>query len=215
MHLTANPIVVLLQNGMGVREMVLNAIPQATVLHAITTNGAYQRQRFHVVHAGLGETVIGAVDPTDQVYAEHAATALQSELPLACVSDITRRLWLKLAINSVINPLTALYQCRNGELLKIPAIENIIAHLCAEFIEVAHAEDQLFDVTAVQENVMRVIRDTAANQSSMLQDINTRRRTEIDFINGFIVKLALHHGIGCPEHVALFDAIKHKEHAFT
>jgi 2-dehydropantoate 2-reductase len=214
-HLCANPTIILLQNGMGVRDLVLNVLPHAIVLPAITTHGAYQQHRFHVIHAGIGEAVLGAIDPHEQQHAEHVVAALQSELPIDCVGDIARRLWLKLAINSVINPLTALHQCRNGELIKIPAIENIIAQLCTEFVEVARAENQLFETPAVQDEVMRVIRDTAANRSSMLQDIQARRRTEIDFINGFIVKRALQHGIACSEHAALFDAIKHREHAFT
>ena len=213
--LADKPVLVLLQNGMGVRELLLQAIPNATVLHAITTEGAWQRERFHVVHAGHGETVVGAIAHDEQHCADAVASASRCELPIASVTDIERRLWLKLAINSVINPLTALYQCRNGELLQLPDIDNTIAQLCSEFAQVAAANQQSFAVDFLIENVRSVMRDTADNRSSMLQDILARRRTEIDFINGYIIKRALQHRLSCPQQIALFDAIKNKEHAFS
>jgi 2-dehydropantoate 2-reductase len=214
-YLTEKPLLVLLQNGMGVRESILAVIPDAIVLNAITTHGAFQHIRFHVVHAGLGETVVGAINPHEQHYADYVAQALQCELPMAVVTDIAQRMWLKLAINSVINPLSAMYQCRNGELRNIPHIETTIEQLCTEFNAVASADNQVFATTTLIENVMRVINDTAENRSSMLQDILARRPTEIDAINGFILKRAMQHRILCPQHVVLFDAIKLKEHAFS
>lgn len=214
-HLVAKPLIVLLQNGMGVRESILELIPDAIVLNAITTHGAFQRERFHVVHAGAGDTIVGAIDPQQQQYAQYVAQSLQCELPITVAADIAQRLWLKLAINSVINPLSAVYQCRNGELRNLPHIAATIEQLCTEFNAVAHAENQQFSTPTLIENVFRVIDDTAENRSSMLQDILARRSTEIDFINGFIVKRALQHGISCPQHVILLDAVKQKEHAFS
>jgi 2-dehydropantoate 2-reductase len=134
---------------------------------------------------------------------------------MAVVTDIAQRMWLKLAVNSVINPLSAMYQCRNGELRAIPHIAETIEQLCKEFNTVARADNQQFETTALIDNVMRVLDDTAENRSSMLQDILARRPTEIDFINGFILKRAMQHCILCPQHVGLFDAIKLKEHAFS
>ena len=213
--LAKRPILILLQNGMGVRELLQREIPDAIILHAITTAGAWQRERFHVVQASRGETVIGAATASEQHYADAAANALRCELPIASVADIERRLWLKLAINSVINPLTALHQCRNGELLQLPGIDDTIAQLCSEFAQVAAAEQQIFAQDFLVETVHAVIRDTAANRSSTLQDIRARRRTEIDFINGHIIKRALQHRISCPQQIALLDAVKNREHAFS
>jgi 2-dehydropantoate 2-reductase len=200
---------------MGVRELLLQAIPDAIVVHAITTEGAWQRERFHIVHAGFGETVIGATTPAEQQYANAVASTLRCELSIAAVTDIERRLWLKLDINSVINPLTALHDCRNGDLLKLPGIDTLIDQLCNEFALVARAENQAFDIADLSAQVLRVMRDTAANRSSMLQDIHARRRSEIEFINGFIVRRAQLHGLFCPQQTLLFDAIKQKEHAYS
>lgn len=213
--LAKNPIIVLLQNGMGLRELVEQAIPDAIILHAITTEGAYQRERFHVVHAGFGATLLGGVSSDAQIHAEAVAKSLQCELPITVVADITQRLWLKLGINSVINPLTALHDCRNGDLLKLPDIDSIVAQLCREVTRIARAEGQSIDADHLAAEVMRVMRDTAANRSSMLQDIQARRRSEIEFINGYLVRRAQAQGLFCPEQTLLLDAVKHKEHAFT
>lgn len=213
--LDSNTVIVLLQNGMGVREQTLQAFPDATVLHAITTAGAYRRDRFHIVHAGAGETLLGALDDADAGVAKTVAAALDSALHVQAVDNIARRLWLKLAINSVINPLTALHNRRNGELLDLADIDTTIANLCSEFAAVAAAEHHAFDSEELIAQVMSVIRATAANRSSMLQDMQAGRRTEIEYINGFLVRKGVQHGISCPQHIALYDAIRNREHAFS
>jgi 2-dehydropantoate 2-reductase len=202
---------ILLQNGMGVREQLAALLPQTTILHALSTEGAYQNTRFHIVHAARGETVIGALQPQQQALACAASAELHCELNIAAVDDIDTRLWLKLAVNSVINPLTALHQCRNGELLQLPHIDATIQALCAEFAAIASAAGQALSAQQASAAVYRVIRSTAANRSSMLQDIEQRRCTEIDFINGYIVAQAQASGLFCPQHQKLLQAIKQKE----
>lgn len=213
--LGARPLLVLLQNGMGVRELLQRELPDAIVVHALSTEGAYQLQRFHVVHAGHGETAFGSVEPVQRFHVDLALHALRCELPMLAVDDIELRLWRKLAVNSVINPLTALHGCRNGELLDIPSIDSTIDALCAELAAVARAEGQALDEQLARTSVYAVIRGTASNRSSMLQDRLACRRSEIDFINGFVVARAAAHGIACPQHRALLDSIKIVEADFA
>ncbi|HEY3698818.1 MAG TPA: 2-dehydropantoate 2-reductase, partial [Spongiibacteraceae bacterium] len=174
-HFAVKPLLILLQNGMGVRELVQREIPDATILHAITTEGAYRSARFDVAHAGRGNTVIGAILPQQQLLAEYAVRALQCELPIAMADDMQLQLWIKLAVNCVINPLSAIHRCRNGELLQLPAIDTIVAALCDEFVTVANAEGLSLHAAQLREAVYRVMRDTAQNRSSMLQDIEAGR----------------------------------------
>ena len=206
--LAADAIVVLLQNGMGVREQLERELPQATILHALSTEGAFRTARFDVTHAGFGETVIGSTAPHRQHIARQAAQALQCELPIAYAPDIERRLWLKLAVNSVINPLTALHRCRNGELLQLNGIDQLVAALCEELTRVAQADHVIVDASPIRNEILRVMHTTAQNKSSMLQDIEAGRTTEIDFINGFIVERAHAHGISCPHHEQMLAAVR-------
>lgn len=203
----AQALIVLLQNGMGVREQLQALLPRATILHALSTEGAYRLERFHVVHAGQGETVIGGGAGL-QAVAQATTTALRCELPIAAVDDIERRLWLKLAVNSVINPLTALHGCNNGAVLALPEFEVLLSALCGEIRAVAAAEGQVLPAAQIAQTVREVCRTTAANRSSMLQDIDARRLTEIDFINGHIVRTAQRHGITCPQQSVLLAQIK-------
>jgi 2-dehydropantoate 2-reductase len=214
--IAADALVILLQNGMGVREQIVELVPEATILHALSTEGAYQTQRFHVVHAGRGETVIGALQSPQQfpqqrpqqTCAQAVSTALQCELPIAAVDNIGARLWLKLAVNSVINPLTALHECRNGELLQIPGFDKLVEALCVEASAVAYADGQPLHSEQLIEQVYHVCKITANNRSSMLQDMSARRLSEIDFINGYILQRAARHSIACPQQQTLFNELK-------
>lgn len=201
---------VLLQNGMGVREQVRTLLPNATIAHAITTEGAWRRDRFDVVHAGRGETLVGVPD-SPPAQARAIAAALACELTIRADDAIVSRLWLKLAVNCVINPLTALRECRNGELLQQADIRAQVATLCAELSRVARGAGQSLPQALLEHSVFDVMRRTAANQSSMWQDLQQRRLTEIDFINGYVVREAARLGLPCPAHAALLDAVKRKE----
>ena len=214
-RLQDKPTIVLLQNGMGLREKILQAFPSAVVLHAVTTEGAYQRERFHVIHAGRGETFVGAIDDIDSLRAQFVADALHGELRVSAVDDIEERLWRKLAVNSVINPLSALANRRNGELLEAPGISEKVRELCDEVALVAAADGHQISPAALLAATFEVMRATASNRSSMLQDIQAGRPTEIEYINGFIVRKAMQYGIPCPQQITLYDAIKNKEHAFS
>jgi 2-dehydropantoate 2-reductase len=207
-HLASRAVIVLLQNGMGVRELLQHEIPGAIFLHAISTEGAYQTQRFQVIHAGHGSTVIGAIDSSQNPIAQRVAESLRCELAIDVIDDIEQRLWLKLAVNSIINPLTALHACRNGELLQLPNIDLTITNLCIEFVEVASADGKNLTLEQCRAAVYDVIHATAQNRSSMLQDRLAKRPTEIDFINGFIVQRAQQYGIAFPYHAALVVAMK-------
>ena len=117
-------------------------------------------------------------------------------------------IWGKLVINAAINPLTALLKVPNGELLERPSARVLLSILAREAAQVAHAEniDLPFDdpVRAAEE----VARKTAANQSSMLQDVLRGARTEVDAICGAIVKAAEKHAIPVPANWACWQMVK-------
>lgn len=211
--LVETPQLVLLQNGMGVRELIQPLLPGAAITQAITTEGAWRRARFDVVHAGRGETLLGANHRP--ALAQTLAAALRCELAVRVDAAFEERLWLKLAVNCVINPLTALRECRNGDLLHQPDVPAQVRALCAELGAVAAACGQNLPIPRLEAAVFEVMERTADNQSSMWQDLQHRRRTEIDFINGYVVRQGERHDLRCPAHAALQQAIKNKEAALN
>ena len=209
-RLSARCRVLLVQNGMGVAEQITAAYPGYALFCGVSTDGAYCPQPYTVVHAGKGNTYIGG-------YQNLASPApLIERLPADFLeihpcADVETRQWRKLAINCAVNGLTVIYHCRNGELLNIEPARARLVRLCAEIARLGAKigfpewQENLYADTAT------VIRMTAANYSSMYQDIDNRRSTEIDYINGHLIQVARRHGIACPENEALYREIKQKE----
>jgi 2-dehydropantoate 2-reductase len=111
-------------------------------------------------------------------------------------------------INVGINPLTALTGLRNGELLEHPEIKAVMKRAVEEAMTVAldlGVETGLDDPV---ERVYAVAEATAANRSSMLQDVERGRRTEIDALNGAIVELGRRVGVETPVNETLVAAVK-------
>jgi len=198
-------VVVLLANGMGFSEQVCADWPDLDVYCGTTTEGAYRRAPLHVRHAGGGETRIGRTGArTEPRWFDHLARALEN-----CVWDpaIDRALWMKLAVNSVINPLTALHDCRNGELAERGELAAQVAPLCEEIARICRAGGFAEVAAGLPRTVADVIAKTAGNRSSMLQDMEAGRPTEIDYINGYLLQVADRHGIEAPRNRELVARI--------
>ncbi len=205
--------VVLLQNGMGFHAEAAALLPRARIFCALTTEGAYLQSRLSVRHAGSGETLLGAFPGgADGGAAQLAAELGCGFLPVRPVENILPSLWAKLAINCAINPLTALHGCTNGELLERPGLRSEFDALCTEISGLLAGLGHPLLASAVAADAVRVARATAANRSSMLQDLEAGRRTEIRYITGFLCQNAKAAGLPCPRNDALFRAVRQREH---
>jgi 2-dehydropantoate 2-reductase len=128
------------------------------------------------------------------------------------VANIEPLLWRKLAVNCTINPLTALRGCCNGDVLGAQHRQAFEA-LCAEISDVLRALGHTALAGRIASDAEGVARATAANRSSMRQDLDAGRQTEIAFINGFLVERAQEQGVPCPLNAALVEAIRAREAA--
>jgi 2-dehydropantoate 2-reductase len=205
-HLLAEQCqVVLLTNGMGLVEALAQRFPHLALYCGTTTEGAYREAPGRVVHAGKGETRIGrhGGGPPPGWF-EHWQRALAR-----CTwdEDIPSALWAKLAVNCVINPLTAIYRCRNGELATIPEAAADVAALCREVQQVSYAGGYTATAQTLPDTVAKVIEGTAANRSSMLQDVMHGRKTEIGDITGYLVQEARRYGIPTPRNEQVMEAV--------
>jgi 2-dehydropantoate 2-reductase len=107
-----------------------------------------------------------------------------------------------------MNTLTAIFKVKNGMLIKVPDLIKSIIH---EAVLVANKEGLNYNEEEMYENVMKIIQDSAENQSSMLQDILKGRKTEIDYLNGAVVELGKKYGIKCPVNETLIRIVKGME----
>lgn len=208
-RLDASSQVLLLANGLGYAAPLRARVPQPDYFFGTTTAGAYRiddecRDQRHIRQAGRGLTRIGQVGRvTPPPWFEQWAAAVQ---PSIWDPDIEQALWLKLAINCAINPLTALHRCRNGELAS-PALAPRVTGLCEEIMRVSAAAGHAATTADLPHRVAEVIRATADNRSSMLQDVLAQRPTEIEYITGHLLRVAREHGIAAPQNEALFRSI--------
>jgi len=207
-HLSNHAQIVLCHNGMGSIEPVKALLlPTQGLWFASTTQGAYKPSPLQIRHTGFGETILGACNDV----AHHCTSSIASELnlalgPLKQASDITPFLWKKLAVNAVINPLTALWQVKNGELLN-DEYQIQITQLLHEFVEVAAGCGQFFKVEELQQLITQVLHTTAQNFSSMQQDVANHRRTELSAITGFLLQQAAKLHITMPAQQALYQQL--------
>ncbi|MDZ7870052.1 MAG: 2-dehydropantoate 2-reductase [Rheinheimera sp.] len=205
---SADADIVLCHNGMGTLELAQLLLQSGQKLwFASTTHGALKSGPHRLQHTGVGRTMLGPVNALAGHSSPPSAVLAAALGPLHVVADILPVLWQKLAINSVINPLTALLMVKNGELTK-PQYRRQIDLLIDEFCLVALAKGQVFDPQALSQTVLEVAAKTAGNFSSMQQDRALQRPDELEFITGFLLNTAAETGLAIPAHQQLYQQLR-------
>ncbi|MFA5678906.1 MAG: 2-dehydropantoate 2-reductase [Pseudomonas sp.] len=194
----------LLQNGLGSQQAVSAGFPAQQVLYASVTDGAWKRAANHVVWAGIGQTLIG--DPHPRPAPAWLSLLSQANIVWQWESDILTVLWLKLAVNCAINPITALHDCPNGEVVERAG--QSFAPLLAELHALLTSQGVHMSLAELQQRILQVIQTTAANSSSMRQDLRAGRRTEIDFILGHAYRTARREGLSTPTLDSLYRQLQ-------
>lgn len=196
--------VLTLQNGLGNCEILQKSLGVHRVSQGVTTTGAT------LVKPGLvklgGEGIV-SIEKTDFL-APFEKTLRDANFNIEIVKDARSLVWGKLVINTAINPLTALLRIPNGELLNRPPLRKIMAALAIETARVAAAECVKLPFVEPVNAVEEVIRKTAKNYSSMLQDVMRGTPTEIDFICGAVTQRGAFHGLSTPYNRACWRLVR-------
>lgn len=209
-YLNQDTMLLFMHNGMGGIESLAERLHRFPVLLATTSHGALLHAPGHVAHTGIGATFIGGANHNGN-RCSFIADVFHHALPdVQWEQNINQALWNKLAINCAINPLTAIHQCKNGQ-LDSPAYKESLNKVIDEIHQVLEYEQMDIAKTVLTEKVYSVIHATAENLSSMHQDIFHHRPTEIDFITGYLIKRARIHNLAVPENEKLYNQIKELE----
>ena len=197
-------LVVTLQNGLGNRERLVESLGSRRVALGTTTTGAT------LLGPGLaragGEGIISI--ERHQALAPFEAALKSARFNVQIVEEAQSLIWGKLVINAAINPLTALLRVPNGELLNRPSAREMMGALAQETAQVAQAENVRLPFADPVGAAEEVARKTAANHSSMLQDVLRKAPTEIDAICGGVVKTAQRHEIDTPANRACWHLVR-------
>ena len=197
-----------LQNGMGNAEIIAETAGHKRVICGTTAQGAMLLGPGRIQHSGIGKTIIGMWDQDRQPIVDQVAEIFSAaKIETGGVDDIKPVIWSKLFANVGINAITALTKIRNGQLLDLEPTRHLVDAVVSEAIAVARAL-QVPVADDALDNVFAIAEATASNRSSIGQDVDAHRSTEIDAINGYIVRRAEELDMEVPVNRSLTQLIK-------
>jgi 2-dehydropantoate 2-reductase len=201
-------IALTLQNGLGNEEIIREVFGPQRTAAGVTSQGATFLGPGRIRHAGKGPTHIAMADGRKERLAALAEALGGAGFETHVENDVAALVWSKLVINVGINALTAITGQPNGKLLESEEAKAVMADLVAEAAAVAKASGIRIAYEDPLATVYEVAARTGANRSSMLQDFDKGRETEIDFMNGAIVREAAAQGLDVPVNLTITRLIK-------
>jgi 2-dehydropantoate 2-reductase len=207
----SRPKVLSLQNGLGNGELLAESLPADRIFTGVTTYGATSLSDCEVAARGEGELVVGGWFGDQQLYSNELAKLFaEAGWKVRIGQNMRQEVWKKALVNIGINPVTAIYRVTNGEILQRKELQELASAAVKEAEEAAFAAGILSieNVGHAVSRMLAVCSQTATNHSSMLQDIEKGRRTEIDALNGSIVQLGEACAVNTPVNRELVRQIK-------
>jgi 2-dehydropantoate 2-reductase len=206
--LARSGVVLTLQNGLGNHEQFVAAFGPRRAAVGVTTLGATLERPGVVRHAGEGPIMLAESADLLPPFARLETALLQAGFEVVRVKSAESVLWGKVAINAAINPLTAIHRIPNGELLERPDLLPLMESAATEAQAVAAALGIALPFPDAAAQARAVARQTAGNRSSMLQDVEKNRPTEIDAICGAIVRAGEQTGVPTPVNRRLLEQLR-------
>lgn len=201
--------VLTIQNGIGNVQILNDHFGEEKVIAAVTNHGATLLGTGHARHAGKGDTVIGRADGRVLGTVRDVANILsKAGFETKISKDIESVIWSKLVINVGINALTAITRLNNGRLIEYDGTRDILRGAVQEAVKIVKRKRIKLGYDDPIQKVESVAKATGSNISSMLQDVLNKKRTEIDFINGAIVRQGKSLGIPTPVNDVLTNIVR-------
>ncbi|MCK4848144.1 MAG: 2-dehydropantoate 2-reductase [Candidatus Heimdallarchaeota archaeon] len=211
-NISKNKPVFLVQNGMGNEQVFKEKLPDNPIYRAITTEAAELIHPGIVKHVAFGKTTFGLVSGEGNGFSNQVKNILsKSGFFVKTTQNIQLKMWHKLLANATICPLGTILHSRNGNILDRPSTERIFYAILEEGIALAEHLLPQEDFSESLDFILKIIEKTRNNKCSMLQDIERGRRTEIDFMNGFIAQESRRYGLKAPVNTAITELIRYLE----
>lgn len=205
-------MVLTLQNGVGNVEQLGSVVGRERVLAGTSGFGGTMLGAGHIRHAGTGDTMLGEITGERTPRLEELNRVFdRSGLRPKITDNVQGVLWTKLMVNVGINALTALTRVKNGQLLNIPELTILMEMAVGEALVVARQKGIRLIPDDPLSHVKGIARATGNNISSMRQDVERGRPTEIDVINGAVVREGAALGVPTPLNQVLTLLIKSLE----
>ena len=198
------------QNGIGNEEALAEHVPR--VIRGTTFPAGRVVEPGHVQWDVKGDTTIGPFEPSPPPFPEVerlAEACSRAGLPTEAVSDARGPQWRKLIFNAATNPVGALTGLTHGRVCENPGLRRLVTGLVDEGKAVAAAQGIELDADP-EELIDHAAKPEVAydHKASMLQDVEAHRATEIDYLNGGIVRFGREHGVPAPLNDAILALVK-------
>ena len=202
-YLSAGAVVLCLQNGVDNADRLRAVLPQHEVAAAVVYVGTEMAGPGHVKHHGRGELVIDPTKGSDEV----ARALVAAGVPTEISDNVRGALWLKLILNCAYNAVSAIAQKPYGETVPGVGVKDVMRDVVNECLAVAKAEGVTVqgDVDAA---VRKIVESMPGQYSSTAQDLARGKPTEIDYLNGHVVKRGAALGIATPANRVLWAMVK-------
>lgn len=171
---------------------------------------AFDLHKIRNVSSGSVENIVTSLKATRESMQQFAEILTAAGIPATVSYEATIVLHKKLVINSIVNPIASILKVRNGYLLKMLST-GTVAGLMNEAIKVLSLEGVFLSQAEVSEDLKLILKATSENKCSMLQDLEKKKKTEIDYLNGYLLRLAKKHGIEIPLNQMAYDLITRME----
>jgi 2-dehydropantoate 2-reductase len=200
---------IILMNGMGNRDILIPMIP--SISEGITSVGIKFSGDGLIELKGMGNTIFEAgISEKLKSFIRSAFLEKGFGVEFVSAQNFKVQQWMKLIINSAINPLTAILRKENAIVLS-DNLRETVRMVVEECVKVASKEGLEIDSVGALDLVLSVASRTATNTSSMLQDVLKGRTTEINSINGYVVALGKKRSLDVPVNETLYSLVKATE----
>jgi 2-dehydropantoate 2-reductase len=209
-HAFADGCVATVQNGLGNEETLAKHV--ARVIRGTTFPAGKILEPGHVQWDVKGDTTLGPYEPQPAPFdavQQLADACTRGGMPTSAVDDARGPQWRKVIFNASTNPIGALTGLTHGRVCERPDLRSLVSGLVDEGKAVAAAQGIVLDADpeALIDHAAKP--EVAYNhKASMLQDVEARRTTEVDYLNGGIVRFGREHGVPTPLNEAIWALVK-------
>jgi 2-dehydropantoate 2-reductase len=202
-HLSPGALVLCLQNGVDNADRLRTVLPPHQVAAAVVYVTSEMAGPGHVKHHGRGELVIEPSSASQAV----AQALIGAGVPTEISDNVRGALWLKLIINCAYNALSAISQLPYGEVVRGPGVTQVMREVVDECLAVAKAEGVIVSGDA-HAAVRNIVETMPSQYSSTAQDLARGKSTEIDYLNGLVVRRGEALGLATPANRVLWSLVK-------
>lgn len=215
-HLGKQSAVLSLQNGWGNAPLIASLVGAGRTLVGVSYHSATLLAPGRVLHAGEGMTFVGELDGAMSERLQRIADCFETAgLEVTPTPTVLKEIWSKLALNACTLPTSALLRFSAGQLVEHDAMLELMRETLREVVGVVRAQGVEINEDERWESITALLKRAATAKSSMLQDVENCRRTEIDVINGAVVAAGRKHGLPTPYNQCLLRLVKSLEGTFS